>query len=79
MDRRVSEHLSGGTKASPLIRAALSAGSAVVIARRWEGKQYDRKAERSKKNAGGSARRCPICKAQQEARSNARQPDLPGL
>jgi hypothetical protein len=63
VDRRVNEHLSGGSKASPLILAALMAGRTVTLARRWEGVQYDRKAERAKKGRGHT-RMCPLCRQQ---------------
>ena len=65
VDRRVNEHLAGGSKASPLILAALMAGHTVTLARRWEGQAFDRKAERAKKNRG-HARLCPLCKERQK-------------
>lgn len=60
---RVNQHLSAGSKASPLIIAALMAGRAVTLARAWEGDQFDRAFERRLKNLGGKARtqRCPLC------------------
>jgi hypothetical protein len=61
VDRRVNEHLAGGSKASPLILAALMAGRTVTLARKWEGAQYDRKAERAKKTRG-HAWLCPRCR-----------------
>jgi hypothetical protein len=66
VDRRVNEHLAGGCKASPLIVAALLAGRAVTLARRWEGPQFDRAFERKLKSLGGKSRaqRCPFCGAQ---------------
>ncbi|MCV0428349.1 MAG: hypothetical protein K5905_23070 [Roseibium sp.] len=36
-ERRVQEHLSGGYKASPLVKAALEAGSAVTLAHEFPG------------------------------------------
>jgi hypothetical protein len=74
VERRVSEHLNGSAKASPLILAALDAGCSVTIARRWEGRQYDRKLERTKKNSGGLCRQCPVCrKARKADRRDAAQ------
>jgi hypothetical protein len=64
VDRRAREHMDGVEhKASPLVLAALNAGSTIVISRRWEGPQYDRKAERAKKTRG-HARLCPLCRQQ---------------
>jgi hypothetical protein len=62
---RVNQHLSGGSKASPLIVAALMAGHTVTLARAWEGDAFDRAFERRLKNLGGRARtkRCPVCEA----------------
>lgn len=67
VDRRCREHIDGVRhKASPLVLAALDAGCAVTIARRWEGAQYDRKAERAKKSRG-HARLCPLCRRRIQA------------
>jgi hypothetical protein len=65
VDRRVNEHLSGGSKASPLIVAALMAGRTVTLTQRWEGPQFDRAFERRLKSLGGKrrAQRCPLCGA----------------
>ena len=64
VDRRAREHMDGVQhKASPLVLAALKAGCTVVISRRWEGTQYDRRAERAKKTRG-HARLCPLCRQQ---------------
>jgi hypothetical protein len=63
VDRRVNQHLAAGSKASPLVLAALMSGCTVTLARKWEGPQYDRKAERAKK-ARGHARLCPLCRQQ---------------
>jgi len=64
VNRRAMEHIDGVRgKASPLILAALHAGCTVTIARRWEGAQYDKKAERAKKSRG-HARLCPLCRQQ---------------
>jgi hypothetical protein len=64
VDRRVNEHLAGGSKTSPLILAALMAGHTVTLARRGEGQAFDRKAERAKKHRGHT-RLCPLCKERQ--------------
>jgi hypothetical protein len=62
VERRAREHMDGVEhKASPLVLAALKAGCTVVISRRWEGTQYDRRAERAKKSRG-HARLCPLCR-----------------
>lgn len=67
VNRRAMEHIDGVKhKASPLILAALNAGCTVMIARRWEGAQYDRKAERSKKTRGHT-RLCPLCRQRIQA------------
>jgi hypothetical protein len=64
VNRRAMEHIDGVKhKASPLILAALNAGCTVTIVRRWEGLQYDKKAERAKKTRG-HARLCPLCRQQ---------------
>jgi hypothetical protein len=65
VDRRVNEHLSGGSKASPLIVAALLAGRTVVLANKWEGDRYDRAFERYLKtrDSQGRRNRCPYCRA----------------
>ena len=73
VDHRVNQHLSGGCKATPLVIAALMAGSRVALARRWEGDEFDRTFERRLKERGGKARaqRCPLCGAQQrQAKAN---------
>jgi predicted GIY-YIG superfamily endonuclease len=67
VDRRVSEHLAANGKASPLVRAALAAGSAVSLARTWPG--GDRKLERRLKNQHNTPRLCLVCRAQKEANS----------
>lgn len=59
--RRVEQHRSGGTKASPLIAAAIDQGSQVLLARVILG--GDRQMERRMKNGGGLSRHCPICRA----------------
>jgi hypothetical protein len=75
VNRRAMEHIDGVKhKASPLVLAALNAGSTVVIARRWEGPQYDRRAERAKKHRGHT-QICPLCRQQiraEQVRGGAR-------
>ena len=62
---RVNQHLAGGSKASPLIIAALMQGSCVTLARAWESDEYDRAFERYLKtrDSEGRRNRCPICRA----------------
>ena len=62
--RRVSEHLACGSKASPLVRAAVQAGSRVVIARTWNGPEADRVFERRIKNRKKVRKLCPVCSGQ---------------
>jgi len=61
IDRRVAEHLTAGVKASPLVRAALAAGSTVTVVRHWPG--GSRQLERRLKRQGGLSRHCPLCRA----------------
>lgn len=61
VDRRIAEHLAGGSKASPLVRAAVLAGCAVTVARTIAGGTRD--LERRMKRGGGLSRHCPICRA----------------
>jgi hypothetical protein len=61
VERRVAEHLSSGSKSSPLVRAALAAGAAVTVARVWP--DGDRTLERRLKRAHGLSRFCPTCRA----------------
>lgn len=61
IDRRVGEHLSCGGRSSPLVAAAIAAGSTVTLARTYPG--ASRRRERSIKRAGGLGRSCPICRA----------------
>lgn len=58
--RRVREHAGAGSKASPLIRAALGAGSRVTLVRVWLA--GDRTLERRLKRQGGLSRHCPTCR-----------------
>lgn len=59
--RRVADHAAGGSRSSPLVRAALAAGSRVYLVRIWPG--GDRTLERRLKRSGGSSRYCPACRA----------------
>lgn len=61
IDRRVAEHLAGGAKSSPLVKAAVSAGSDVRLVRTWPG--GSRILERRLKRQGGLSRHCPDCRA----------------
>lgn len=56
VEHRLTEHLTG--KGSPLVRAAVLAGSEVSIAATWPGGRAD---ERKVKRQHNHARRCPIC------------------
>lgn len=68
IERRVAEHLAGGAKASPLVRAALSAGCAVTLARTWPG--LGRTDERRMKQRSHRLR-CPTCKQGRSCRATA--------
>lgn len=59
--RRIAQHRAAGWRSSPLVRAAIGAGSAVVLAATWPGE--DRTTERRLKRQGGLSRHCPICRA----------------
>lgn len=59
VDRRVDEHLRSLASSSPLVRAAIAAGSAVSLARVWPG--GDRTLERRLKRRHCHARFCPVC------------------
>lgn len=61
IERRVAEHLACGSHSSPLVRAALAAGSVVTVARTWPGET--RTTERRLKRQGGLSRHCPTCRA----------------
>lgn len=61
--RRVREHFAGGSKASPLVRAALEAGSRVTVTRVWLGGSRD--LERRLKRRGGLSSSCPTCLARE--------------
>lgn len=71
--RRVDVHLTGGCKASPLVRAALRAGVEVILTRVWPGSS--RNDERSIKNRKGTPKLCPICREEslRKAAINARR------
>jgi hypothetical protein len=66
VERRVGEHLAAGSKASPLVRAALAAGLAVELVRTWPG--GDRTLERRLKRANHGPRLCPVCNPPKEVR-----------
>lgn len=58
VDRRLAEHIAG--QGSPLVRAAVAAGSTVTVARTWL--DSDRTTERRLKNGKNGRRRlCPTC------------------
>lgn len=57
--RRFDTHLAG--RGSPLIKAAIAAGSTVTISRTWA--KASRTDERALKNQKNAPRFCPICKA----------------
>lgn len=59
IDRRVAEHLRGGDRSSPLVRAAIAAGSTVTLVRTWPG--GDRTLERRLKRRHEGPRFCPVC------------------
>lgn len=59
--RRIGEHLRSTSRSSPLVRAAIAAGSLVVVARTFPG--CDRTEERRMKRNHGHARFCPICRS----------------
>lgn len=57
--RRVEEHLTGGPKGSPLIRAAMKAGCKVTLAKEFKGQGRD--FERWIKARKDIRRWCPCC------------------
>ena len=60
--RRVREHVRGPkSKSSPLVRAAVAAGSSVTLERVWLGE--GRELERRLKKQGGLSRHCPTCRS----------------
>lgn len=60
LEGRLRDHLSG--RGSPLVRAAVEAGSLVVVARLWPDR--DRRFERRLHNTHGS-RLCPRCRKEE--------------
>src|SRR5438105_2531650 len=74
--QRVNEHLAGGAKASPLIKAAVRTGCRVSLARTWTGEKADRTHERKIKNGGQIPAYCPVCR--QKRRKSADQLNLEG-
>jgi hypothetical protein len=66
VERRVGEHLAAGAKASPLVRAAIAAGSVVELVRTWPA--GDRTLERRLKREKHGPRLCPVCNPPQEVR-----------
>lgn len=73
LEKRVKEHRSGSSKASPLVTAALAAGIDFVVATTMEGTRVD---ERNLKNQRKVKRFCPLCREgwleHQRARYKAR-------
>lgn len=66
VERRVGEHLAANGKASPLVRAAIAAGSTVTLARTWPG--GDRTLERRLKSQHHGPRHCPICRTRKQVK-----------
>lgn len=61
VERRVAEHLACNGRSSPLVRAAITAGCEVTLARTIAG--GTRTLERRLKRSGGLSRHCPLCRA----------------
>lgn len=57
VEERLAEHVAG--RGSPLIRAAVAAGSRILVAATWPG---GRQAERAYKRGHRHKRRCPFCR-----------------
>lgn len=57
VDARVATHLAG--QGSPLVRAAIAAGSTVTVERTWP--RVDRNFERRLKRRHEAPRLCPLC------------------
>ena len=74
--RRVNEHLACGAKASPLIKAALQAGSRVIIARTWTDETATRTRERQLKNTRSVPDYCPLCRARWRKAANQQEATL---
>lgn len=60
-DRRIAEHMAGGAKGSPLIRAALAAGRRVSVAHVFEGDAAGRDFEANLKAQRNTRGWCPHC------------------
>lgn len=60
LERRLGEHLSG--QGSPLVKAVVNSGVAVIVAATFEG---DRDLEKKMKARHKAAHFCPICKGNQ--------------
>src|SRR5258706_1605825 len=58
---RISQNMSKSSKASPLIIAAINAGSIVTQTAEWEG---DRTVERKLKRRGSAKQLCPVCRVE---------------
>lgn len=58
-ERRRSEHEQG--RGAALVKAALRAGSRVILVRTWEGTEHDRHFERRLKRGKNSPKLCHIC------------------
>lgn len=69
---RVHQHAAGGSKASPLIRAASAAGCRITLTRVWLGDGRTR--ERQLKRQGGLGRHCPVCRRRGYRRGRAQHP-----
>ena len=69
VDARVRSHLSG--RGSPLVRAAVAAGSEVKIVRTWP--EGTRTMERALKKQGSSSHLCPLCAPGRLAEIRARR------
>lgn len=67
IERRVAEHLAASSAASPLVRAAIAAGSVVSLARVWVG--GDRTLERRLKRRHEGPRLCPLCRPVRRSRT----------
>ena len=68
IDHRITEHTTGGSKASAIMRAVKSLNIDWEVARVWEG--TDISLEGKLKRQKNSPRLCPICKALRERKVN---------
>lgn len=66
VERRTAEHIEGGCKCNPLVKAASAAGIRIEVARIYPGKTRDQ--ERAMKNQGGASRRCPLCAMERKSK-----------